>query len=99
MDPKTATIIVVAYLYGFFEIFMNLRQRSKSKVTTSSDKNSLWLLYSLITFGYALSFAIGATKLGRLPDWNAFFAIGMALVVLGLIIRIYSLLTLKQYFT
>jgi protein-S-isoprenylcysteine O-methyltransferase Ste14 len=78
---------------------MNLRQRSKSKVTSSSDKGSLWWLYGLITVGYALSFAIGATKIGRIYDWNTFFAIGMALVVIGLMIRVHSILTLKKFFT
>jgi protein-S-isoprenylcysteine O-methyltransferase Ste14 len=99
MDPKIIIIIVVSYLYGFFEVFLNLRQRRKSKVTTSSDKSSLWWLYGLITLGYALSFSIGATKVGRIYYWNTFFAVGMALVVIGLMIRIYSILTLKQYFT
>ncbi len=32
-------------------------------------------------------------------DWNTFFAIGMALFVIGLIIRIQSIRTLKQYFS
>ena len=99
MDLKIIIIIAVSYLYGFFEVFMNLRQRSKTKVASSSDKRSLWWLYGLITLGYALSFAIGATKIGRVYYWNIFFAIGMVLVGLGLIIRIYSILTLKQYFT
>jgi protein-S-isoprenylcysteine O-methyltransferase Ste14 len=99
MDPKIIIIIAVSYLYGFFEIFMNLRQRRKSKVTTSNDKSSLWWLYGLITLGYALSFSIGATKIGRIYHWNTFFAIGMVLVVIGLIIRIHSIQTLKQYFT
>jgi protein-S-isoprenylcysteine O-methyltransferase Ste14 len=99
MDPKIIIIIAVAYFYGFFEISMNLRLGRKSKVTTSSDKGSLWVLFSLITLGYALSFAIGATKTGRMHAWNAFFAIGMTLFVIGLMIRIHSLLTLKQYFT
>jgi protein-S-isoprenylcysteine O-methyltransferase len=99
MDPKIITIIAVSYLYGFFEVFMNFRQRSKSKVTTSSDKGSLWLLYGLITVGYALSFAIGATKIGRIYYWNILFAVGMALFGIGLIIRIHSILTLKQFFT
>jgi hypothetical protein len=99
MDLKIIIIIVVSYLYGFFEVFMNLRQRSKSKLATSNDKSSLWWLYGLITLGYALSFAIGITKIGRMGHWNTFFAIGMTLVVIGFIIRIHSLLTLKQYFT
>lgn len=99
MDPKIIIIIAVSYLYGFFEMFLNIWQRSKIKVTTSSDKGSLWLLYGLITLGYALSFAIGATKIGRMYPWNTFFAIGMALFVIGFIIRIHSIRTLKQYFS
>lgn len=99
MDPKIIIIIAVAYLYGFFEVFMNLRQRGKGKITLSGDKGSLWLLYGLITLGYALSFSIGATKTGRIYPWNTFFTIGMALIILGLMLRVYSILTLKQYFT
>ena len=99
MDPKIVIIIVVSYLYGFFEVFMNLRQRSKSKVAASSDQGSLWLLYGLITVGYALSFSIGATTIGRIYYWNLLFAIGMVLVVIGFVIRLHSILTLKQYFT
>jgi protein-S-isoprenylcysteine O-methyltransferase Ste14 len=99
MDTKMIIIIGFSYLYGFFEVFMNIRQRGKSKVVISSDKNSLRLLYSLITVGYALSFSMGATRMGRIYDWNTFFAIGMALAVVGFVIRIHSILTLKQYFT
>ena len=98
MDTKIIIIIGFSYLYGFFEVFMNLRQRGKSTVTTSGDKGSLWLLYILITVGYALSFSIGATRIGRLNHWDAFFAVGVILVLAGLIIRVQSILTLKQYF-
>jgi protein-S-isoprenylcysteine O-methyltransferase Ste14 len=99
MDPKIIVIIAISYLYGFFELFMNFRQRRKSSVTTSGDKGSLWWLFGLITVGYSLSFAIGATKIGRIYPWNTFFAIGMALFVIGFLIRIHSIWTLKQYFT
>ncbi len=99
MDPKIIIIIAVSYLYGFFEILMNLRQRRKSASTTSGDRSSLWWLYGLITLGYALSFSIGATKFGRIYHWNTLFAIGMVLFAIGLMIRIHSILALKQYFT
>lgn len=99
MDTKLIIIICFSYLYGFFEVFMNLRQRGRGRFTSSGDKGSLWALYALITLGYFLSFAIGATKMGRVHPWNIFFAIGMTLVTIGLIIRIHSLVTLKQYFT
>ncbi|MHC1739797.1 MAG: isoprenylcysteine carboxylmethyltransferase family protein [Anaerolineaceae bacterium] len=99
MDPKIIIIIAVSYLYGFFEVIMNIRQRNKTKVTNLRDKRSLWWLYGLITVGYALSFSIGATKIGRIHDWNLFFVVGMSLFVIGLMIRIQSILTLKQFFT
>ncbi len=57
------------------------------------------MLFGLITIGYVLSFAIGMTKIGRIYHWNTFFAIGAVLVVIGLIIRIISIMTLKQFFT
>jgi protein-S-isoprenylcysteine O-methyltransferase Ste14 len=56
-------------------------------------------LYILIAVGYALSFSIGSTRIGRIYDWDTFFAIGVVLIVIGLIIRILSILTLKQHFT
>jgi len=99
MDPKIIIIIVISYLYGFFEVLLNLQQKRKSRVSASRDKGSLWLLYGLITLGYALSFAIGATKIGRMYVWDTFFGIGMVIFVIGLLIRIHSILTLKQYFT
>jgi len=99
MDPKIIIIIAVSYLYGFFELFMNLKQKGRGKVASSGDKGSLWLLYGLITLGYTLSFSIGATKTGRVHPWNTYFTIGMALTVLGLTIRVHSILTLKQFFT
>lgn len=99
MDPKIIIIISVSYLYGLFEVLMNLRQRGRRKVASSGDRGSLWLLYGLITLGYALSFSIGATKLGRVYPWNTFFAMGMALAAIGLAVRIHSIQTLKQFFT
>ncbi len=99
MNTKIIVIIGFSYLYGFFEVFMNLRQRGKSTVTASGDKGSLWLLYILITVGYALSFSIGATGIGRMNHWDAFFAVGVVLAATGLLIRVRSISTLKQYFT
>ena len=72
MDPKIIVIISVSYLYGLFEVFMNLRQRSRMKVISARDRGSLWLLYGLITLGYTLSFSIGRTETGRVSPWNTF---------------------------
>jgi protein-S-isoprenylcysteine O-methyltransferase Ste14 len=99
MNARVIIIVGFSYAYGFFEVFMNLRQRKNRNVRYSGDKGSLWLLYILIAVGYALSFSIGSTRIGRIYDWDTFFAIGVVLIVIGLTIRILSILTLKQHFT
>jgi len=99
LETKLILIIAFTYLYGFFEIFMSVRQRSKRKIEKSGDKLSLWILAIFIAIGYSLSFSIGSTKIGRLYPWDTFFITGAILVIVGLIIRISSILTLKEQFT
>ncbi len=86
-------------LYGFFEIFMSRRLKSKRNVSKSGDKGSIWLLIITISTGYWLSFMMAATKIGRIYHWNTFFVIGSIFAIIGLIIRVTSILTLKQQFT
>lgn len=80
---------------------MSVRQRLQRKkdIVKSGDKASVWLLIILIAIGYFLAFRIGMTHVGRIYHWDTFFAIGALLSVLGLVIRITSILTLKQHFT
>jgi len=101
MNTKIIIIIAFAYMYGIFEIFMSMRQKQKRKqdIVRSGDKASIWILSSFIAIGYLLSFSIGATRVGRIYHWDTFFAIGAVLIIIGLIIRINSILTLKQHFT
>ena len=101
MDIKLVIIIGFSYLYGFFEIFMSVRQRLQRKkdIVQSGDKKSVWYLLLLIALGYYLALRFGMTKVGRIYHWNIFFAIGAFLSVVGLVIRIAAILTLKQHFT
>jgi protein-S-isoprenylcysteine O-methyltransferase Ste14 len=101
MDFKLLSIIIFSYLYGFFEILLSIRQRFKRKnsIVNRGDKGSIWFLFVLIGIGYFLSFSIGMTKTGRVYHWDFFFAFGAFLIIIGLIIRIYAINTLKQHFT
>ncbi|MGD1046175.1 MAG: isoprenylcysteine carboxylmethyltransferase family protein [Bacteroidota bacterium] len=80
---------------------MSVRQRRKRKrnIVKSGDRLSIWILGVFIAIGYSLSFSIGATKIGAIYHWDTFFVIGAILVIVGLIIRINAILTLKQHFT
>jgi protein-S-isoprenylcysteine O-methyltransferase Ste14 len=99
MNIKLIIIIAFSILYGFFEIFMSRRLRDKRNISKSGDKGSIWLLFISISIGYWLSFLIGATRIGRIYHWNTFFVIGSILEIIGLIIRMTSILTLKRQFT
>jgi protein-S-isoprenylcysteine O-methyltransferase Ste14 len=99
MNIKLILIIAFSILYGFFEIFMSRRQQSKREISKSGDKGSIWLLAISISIGYWLSFIIAYTKIGRIYHWDTFFGLGSILIVIGLIVRVTSILTLKKQFT
>jgi protein-S-isoprenylcysteine O-methyltransferase Ste14 len=99
MDIKLKLIIVFSFAYGFFEIFMSMRQRGKRTIQKSGDRFSIWMMTLGISMGYWASFIIGSTRIGRIFHWNTFFIIGSVIILIGLIIRISAILTLKQQFT
>jgi protein-S-isoprenylcysteine O-methyltransferase Ste14 len=99
MNIKVVIIVAFSFLYGFFEIFMSMRQRNKRSVIETGDRLSIWILLISITLGYWLSFIIGATRTGRIYHWDTFFLIGAVMTIMGLIIRISAIMTLKQHFT
>jgi len=99
MNIKLILIIAFSILYAFFEIFMSRRQRDKRKISESGDKGSIWLLVLSISMGYWLSFIIGATTIGRMHHWDTFFVTGSVIILIGFIIRVTSILKLKQQFT
>jgi protein-S-isoprenylcysteine O-methyltransferase Ste14 len=78
---------------------MSRRMKSKRSVSKSGDKGSIYWLFVSISIGYWLSFIIASTRTGRIYHWNTFFIIGSVLAIIGLIIRVTSILTLKQQFT
>jgi len=99
MNAKVIAIISFSVLYGFFEIFMSRRGNRKREISETGDKGSIWIIVLAISAGYWLSFAIASTKIGRIYHWNSLIIIGAILAAVGLIIRISSILKLKQQFT
>lgn len=99
MNPKLIILISFSYAYALFEFLMSKSQRRGRTIEKSSDKGSVWVLIIAIALGFTLSFWLGANKMGRMGHWNTFFAVGILLMILGLIIRITSILTLNKHFT
>jgi protein-S-isoprenylcysteine O-methyltransferase Ste14 len=99
MILKLSLIFAFTFLYGGFEMMMNFRQQAKSKGTTTGDRGSLQLLYLSISVGYFLGFSAASTKFGRIYHWDALFAAGTILILVGLFVRVRSILTLNKFFT
>jgi protein-S-isoprenylcysteine O-methyltransferase Ste14 len=99
MNAKVIITISFSILYGIFEIFMSKRGKVKPEISKSGDKGSIWILVLAISVGYWLSFIIASTKIGRIYHWNSLFIIGSIVAVIGLIIRVTSILKLKHQFT
>jgi protein-S-isoprenylcysteine O-methyltransferase Ste14 len=99
MNTKLIMIFSFTYLYGLFEIYMSIRQRHKRKIVKKGDRLSIWILTISIAIGYSLAFSIASTKIGRIYHWDFFFLLGAIFAISGLIIRIKSILTLRQQFT
>lgn len=78
---------------------MSKRGKSNREISKSGDKGSIWVLVIAISVGYWLSFIFASTKIGKIYHWNTLFIIGSVLVAIGLIIRVTSILKLKQQFT
>jgi protein-S-isoprenylcysteine O-methyltransferase Ste14 len=99
MNIKLIIIIGFSVIYGLFEIFMSMRNQDTRKISERGDKGSIWLLIVSISLGYWLSFLAASAKLGRIYHWNTFFVSGSLLVLAGLILRVSSILKLRQQFT
>ena len=99
MYIKIILILAFSYLYVFFEILMSRIGRRNKTIEKSSDKGSIWVLIIAIFIGYTISSRLAASSTGRLAPWNTYFAIGSVLILIGLYIRISSILALKQQFT
>jgi protein-S-isoprenylcysteine O-methyltransferase Ste14 len=99
MNVKLIIIISFSILYGFFEIFMSNRQRGKRTISQTGDKGSIWIITVSISIGFWLSFIVASTKIGRVYHWDMLFVLGFILIIIGLIIRVRSILTLKKQFT
>lgn len=99
MNIKLILIISFSILYGLFELFLSRRNQAEIIIVKSGDKRSLLLLTICITVGYWLSFIIASSKTGRIYHWNTLFIIGSIVASSGLIIRITSIIKLKQLFT
>ena len=95
-----AFILAYLILISFFllEIFIRKGSTAKSIGKTKSDKKSTYLIGLTLSVILFLSIIFNLLKIGTF-DNRKVALFGLTIMTLGLIIRIYSMLTLNKYYT
>jgi protein-S-isoprenylcysteine O-methyltransferase Ste14 len=89
-------MLLVCSLWFLSEIAIAFLTRSKRSESRSYDKNSMGKLWIVII----LSVMVGVYIANVMPMYNALeYFIGLAMILLGIIIRLIAIFSLKKYFT
>jgi len=99
--PIYAVIFWTTYIiWSVPEMIASRRKPAKSS-STLKDRNSYWVVMSLLWLGitadFALSFSLPQASIRS--DRPMFFFIGIALMYAGMALRLYSMSILGRYFT
>jgi protein-S-isoprenylcysteine O-methyltransferase len=90
----------LALIWGVAEIVLALLRRSDRTASARKDRGSLLLLWLGIGLGIGGGIACRFVSSGRLPmPWRTTSLIATVLLVCGLALRIWAIVTLKKSFT
>ncbi|MCX6833579.1 MAG: isoprenylcysteine carboxylmethyltransferase family protein, partial [candidate division Zixibacteria bacterium] len=92
-------IIFVSLIWVLSEIAL-ARLKHSDTAGTKQDKSSLRILWSTIILGITAGYFLAMYRVGTIPAVSYYAAIsGLALIVVGLVVRWIAILTLWKYFT
>ena len=97
MSPHRLVPIVLVGMMVVVETYAGRLRRADAQ---ARDRGSLYVLYALVALGYWAAFAMWGARRApgpRLGDWALWT--GAAVAVAGLALRLWSVITLGQYFT
>jgi protein-S-isoprenylcysteine O-methyltransferase Ste14 len=96
MNKYSMAMIIVNSIWFLSEILINLLTRSKKSTANSHDQNSLGKIWIVI----ALSITAGVFIAFSYPGFGTvtYFS-GIPLMVIGIAIRLFTVFSLKSYFT
>lgn len=87
-------------IYLVSEILLNLTRRSRSKTGTKQDRSTLGIIWLVIAVSVtAGAFVAQNFRAGALPHGRMFASAGVVVLVAGLILRWWAIITLGRFFT
>ena len=96
MNHQVLLAIISAVWVGS-EVMLGIISRRGDSAT--HDRGSLRVLWALLVVAIFVAARLRAIPLGRMPQRNAMFWIGIALIVIGIIVRASAIFTLRRFFT
>ena len=95
----TSIVLIVSFLWVASETALARARRSGQKAS-QLDKSSLRLLWISISASVSIGVVFGVQRVGYFGGGSFVYPIaGLALIVLGLLVRWIAILTLKRHFT
>ncbi|MDQ3284095.1 MAG: isoprenylcysteine carboxylmethyltransferase family protein [Acidobacteriota bacterium] len=98
MNPRTLLLVVCA-LWVASEVALGVAKRSRSGESSRKDRASLILLWIGITASVYFAIALQRHRATEMPGGIATFYAGIAILLLGVVLRWIAIITLWRYFT
>ena len=87
-------------IYLISEVLLTITRRSRSRTGAKQDRSTLRVLWLVIMGSVTAGvFVAGNWRAGTLPHGRAFAVAGVALFVVGLLLRWWAIVTLGRFFT
>jgi protein-S-isoprenylcysteine O-methyltransferase Ste14 len=99
MSSLGIAIDAVMLAWVFSEIVLAVTRRSTSGGGEAVDRSSLRVLWIVITASVAAALALARLPAGKFPPAAPWGTIGLALIVVGIVVRWTAILSLKRAFT
>jgi len=87
-------------IYLISELLLTVTRRSRSRSGTKQDRSTLRVLWMVIMVSVAAGvFVAGNWREATLPHGQVFAVVGVAMFVVGLVLRWWAIITLGRFFT
>ena len=99
MSANTLAYVLVAAFFLYTEVFMRRGATARNVKAGAPDRGSTALIVTAYGVAILLPWLLDRLNLGWLPDRTLFGWIGLALIVLGISLRVWAMSVLGQYYT
>jgi len=94
------SLLIVSILWVLSEILLAVITYSRTEHSKIQDRSSFRYLWIIIMMSIMIGMFVGTTGYGFVRTGNGFIAkTGFVLILIGLIVRWWAILSLRRYFT